>query len=182
MLPNQNELARFEAVAMPQFPAVYRTAVWMLRNRTEAQDVVQEVYLQAWMSFHRFEPDTNCKAWLLKILLNQIRRYRRRWFRVRARETNASAAPEPISESRADESAMPEELQEESVIAALDSLPLEFREVVMLCDLHDFSYAEIAKTLDIPVGTVMSRLSRGRHLLRPKLADTARQFGIRSAR
>ena len=164
----------FEAVALPHLNDLYRTAVHLVRDRTEAHDLVQEAYLQAWKAFHRFEPGTNCRAWLFKILINEVRHYRRRWF-------NSKAVPEPeqsFEETLAFEPPVPDDIQDEDVLAALDEIPREFREVVLLSDVQEFSYKEIADMLSIPVGTVMSRLSRGRKQLRTKLADYARATGV----
>lgn len=164
----------FETAAVPHLNDLYRTAVHLVRDQAEAQDLVQSVYLLAWKSFHRFEPGTNCRAWLFKILFNEIRRYRRKWF-------NSKVVPpgdRSLDETLAYESSVPEHIQDEDVLQALDEIPPEFREVVLLSDVHEFAYKEIADTLNIPVGTVMSRLSRGRKHLRLKLADYAKTYGI----
>jgi RNA polymerase sigma-70 factor (ECF subfamily) len=147
--------------------------VHLVRDRTEAHDLVQEAYLQAWKAFHRFEPGTNCRAWLFKILINEIRHYRRRWF-------NSKTVPEAdqsFEETLAFEPPVPEHIQDEDVLAALDEIPREFREVILLSDVQEFSYKEIAEMLGIPVGTVMSRLSRGRKQLRSGLAAYAGAAG-----
>ena len=171
----KNEPHAFEAVALPHLNDLYRTAVHLVRDRTEAHDLVQEAYLQAWKAFHRFEPGTNCRAWLFKILINEVRHYRRRWF-------NTKTVPEgerSFDETMAFEPPIPEAIQYEDILAALDAIPREFREVVLLSDVQEFSYKEIAEMLGIPVGTVMSRLSRGRKRLRVKLADYATTSGLR---
>ncbi len=168
------ESSEFEAVALPHLNDLYRTAVHLVRDRTEAHDLVQEAYLQAWKAFHRFEPGTNCRAWLFKILINEVRHYRRRWF-------NTKTVPEgerSFEETLAFEPPVPDEIQDEDVLAALDDVPREFREVVLLADVQEFSYKEIAEMIGIPVGTVMSRLSRGRKQLRVKLADYATANGL----
>ncbi len=168
------ESTEFEAVALPHLNDLYRTAVHLVRDRTEAHDLVQEAYLQAWKAFHRFEPGTNCRAWLFKILINEIRHYRRRWF-------NTKTVPEgerSFEDTLTFEPPIPEDIRDEEVLAALDDVPREFREIVLLADVQEFSYKEIAEMLRIPVGTVMSRLSRGRKQLRVKLADYASAKGI----
>lgn len=168
------ESGEFEAVALPHLNDLYRTAVHLVRDRTEAHDLVQEAYLQAWKALHRFEPGTNCRAWLFKILINEVRQYRRRWF-------NTKTVPEgeqSFEETLAFEPRFPEDIQDEDVLAALDEVPTEFREVVLLADVQEFSYKEIAEMIGIPVGTVMSRLSRGRKQLRIKLADYASANGV----
>jgi RNA polymerase sigma-70 factor, ECF subfamily len=164
----------FEAVALQHLNDLYRTAVHLVRDRTEAHDLVQETYLHAWKAFHRFEPGTNCRAWLFKILINEVHHYRRRWF-------TAKTVPEPeqsFEETLTFEPPVPENIQDEEVLAALDEIPREFREVVLLSDVQEFSYKEIAEMLGIPVGTVMSRLSRGRKQLRIKLSNYALATGV----
>ena len=168
------EAADFEAVALPYLNDLYRTAVHLVRDRTEANDLVQETYLQAWKAFHRFEPGTNCRAWLFKILINEVRHYRRRWFNTK----RGSEGEECFEETLAFEPPIPENIQDEDVLAALDDIPREFREVVLLADVQEFSYREVAELLGVPVGTVMSRLSRGRKQLRVKLADYASACGM----
>ena len=172
------ESGSFEAVALPHLNDLYRTAVHLVRDRTEAHDLVQEAYLQAWKAFHRFEPGTNCRAWLFKILINEVRHHRRRWF-------NSKTVPEPeqsFEDTLAFEPPVPEDIQDEDVLAALDEIPREFREVILLSDVHEFSYKEIADMLGIPAGTVMSRLSRGRKQLRMKLASYASATGVAGRR
>ena len=166
--------AEFEAVAVPYLNDLYGTAVHLVRDRTEAHDLVQQVYLKAWRAFHRFEPGTNCRAWLFKILINEVRHYRRRWFNTRTvPETSHS-----FEETLAYEPPVSEGIQDEDVLAALNDLPSEFREVVLLADVQEFAYKEIAEMVGIPVGTVMSRLSRGRQQLRVRLADYATAVGV----
>ena len=164
----------FEAVAVPHLNDLYRTAVRLVRDPTEAQDLVQQVYLQAWKAFHRFEPGTNCRAWLFKILINEVRHYRRRWFNSKT----VSEGEQSLDETLAFEPSVPEILQDEDVLAALDEVPREFREVILLADVQEFSYKEIAEMLGVPAGTVMSRLSRGRKQLRVKLAEYASANGV----
>jgi RNA polymerase sigma-70 factor (ECF subfamily) len=164
----------FETEAMPHMSDIYRTAVQILTDKARAEDVTQEVYLQAWKSFHRFEPGTNCRAWLYKILFHCVNHYRRKWFRfplLKESEEFLEAnitAPEPI----------PEQLSDGDILRALDDMPADFRSVVLLVDVEEFAYKEAADILEIPIGTVMSRLSRGRKLLREKLADVAQAYGI----
>ncbi len=163
----------FEAEALPHLNDLYRAAASILRSRAEAEDAVQEAYLQALKSFHRFTPGTNCRAWLFRILFHVISHQRRKCFgrlifseREELEQTTVYTPP------------VPEELTDDEMIAAFRRLPYQFAEVVMLCDVQEFSYKEIQETLGIPIGTVMSRLSRGRQLLRVQLADRAAQAGI----
>jgi RNA polymerase sigma-70 factor (ECF subfamily) len=167
----------FESAAMPHMNDLFRAASSMLGNRTEAEDVVQEAYLQAWKSFHRFEPGTNCRAWLFKILFHVIQHHRRRWFKFKF-----VADGEEVMENRlVYEPPVTEHLSDEEVLAAFRKLPEKFAEVVLLSDVYEFTYKEIQETLDIPIGTVMSRLSRGRQMLRVQLSDLAAGSNVRVA-
>jgi RNA polymerase sigma-70 factor (ECF subfamily) len=139
--------------------------------------VVQEVYLQAWKSFHRFTPGTNCRAWLFKILMNILHHDRRKWFSLRSMQP----AGKDVEDTLMYAPPVPEKLTDQEVLSALDRVPTEFRAVILLADVEEFSYKEIAQVLQIPVGTVMSRLSRGRRLLREMLAGLARSYGIGNA-
>lgn len=170
-------LERFESEAMPHLNDLYRMASRVLGDTSRAQDVVQEAFLQAWKSFHRFEPGTNCRAWLFKILFHCLNHYRRKWFRFpllkdseEFLEANVTYVP-PVAAR----------LTDEEVLAALERIPADYRSVVLLVDVEEFSYREAAGILSIPIGTVMSRLSRGRKLLREYLAGVAQGYGIRTA-
>jgi len=165
----------FEAAAMPHLADLYRSASLLVRNLSDAEDLVQEVYLEAWKSFHRFEPGTNCRAWLFRILFHRLHHLRRRMMEDSRLEAFASPAEE---ESIMAEPAVSQEIRDEDILSALDKVPLEFREVIVMADIEEFSYKEIAYTLKIPLGTVMSRLSRGRKVLRRELAEAARRYGI----
>lgn len=165
---------RFEADAMPHMPDIFRTAARVVGDRQRAEDIVQEVYLEAWKSFSRFQPGTNCRAWLYKILFHCVSHHRRKWFRFGLPketgefEETIAVYSEPV----------PEHLTDEDILAALDGIPADFRAAVLLVDVEEFGYREAAEILSIPTGTVMSRLSRGRKLLRENLADVARSHGI----
>jgi RNA polymerase sigma-70 factor (ECF subfamily) len=130
--------------------------------------------LRAWRSFGRFERGTNCRAWLFKILFHCVSHERRRWFRfpmLKEAEDFLEAnlvAPEPI----------PENLTDQQILEALDAIPVEFRAAILLVDVEEFAYKEAAYILAVPIGTVMSRLSRGRKLLRERLGTVARSYGI----
>lgn len=165
----------FEAAAMPHFADLYRTSRLLAQNAAEAEDLVQEVYLEAWKSFHRFQLGTNCRAWLFKILFHRLHHFRRRWAKA-AKEEGLEDSQQP--ENLMAEAPVPQEIRDEDVLQALGKVPVEFREVVLLADVQEFSYKEIAEAMGLPLGTVMSRLSRGRKLLRQELAAVARSFGI----
>ena len=165
---------RFEAEAIPHLNDIFRTANRMVGERARAEDVVQEVYLQAWKSFSRFESGTNCRAWLYKILFHCVNHHRRKWFRFPLlKETE-----EFIEANLTYESPIPEHLTDEEVLAAVDAIPADFRAVVLLVDVEEFPYKEAAAILGVPIGTVMSRLSRGRRLLREQLTNAAQSYGI----
>lgn len=170
--PNAEE---FEQAALPHLNELYRTAVRLVGSRTEAEDLVQETYLQAWKCFHRFEQGTNCRAWLFRILINKVNHHRRRWFRV-IRES------EDVLDTIAYEPPIAEQLCDEDVLQALERIPEHYREAVLLADVQEFSYKEVAFILEVRVGTVMSRLSRGRKLLRAELAGVAASYGIRDVK
>jgi RNA polymerase sigma-70 factor (ECF subfamily) len=172
--PGAGGFAGFGAEALPHMDTLFRAAASMLHSRSEAEDAVQEVYLQALKSFHRFTPGTNCRAWLFRILFHVISHHRRKWFgRIvfseREELEQTAVYMEPVAE----------QLTDDEVIQAFRKLPQQFAEVVMLADVQEFSYKEIQETLGIPVGTVMSRLSRGRQLLRVHLADCDARAGNR---
>ena len=161
-------------MAMPHVAALLRTATRLCGDRAAAEDLVQDTCLQAWRSFHRFTPGTNCRAWLYKILMFSHSRVRRDRAR-RPLVTDLDAAHEsallfdPVT---------PDALTAASVKAAFETLPDQFRDAVLLVDVEELSYREAATVLDVPIGTVMSRLNRGRRLMRRALADTAAAYGI----
>jgi RNA polymerase sigma-70 factor, ECF subfamily len=169
----------FEAIALPHLPDLYRTARFLSPDASEAEDLVQEVYMEAWKSYHRFESGTNCRAWLFKILFHRLHHFRRRF--LKAAKTEPFAAPADADNIMA-EPPVAQEIKDEDILQALANIPAEFREVVLMADVEEFSYKEVAETLRIPIGTVMSRLSRGRRLLRLGLASLAGEYGIRGDR
>jgi RNA polymerase sigma-70 factor (ECF subfamily) len=166
-----NEFAR---TALIHVPDVYRVARRLCGDADVAGDLTQETFLQAWQSFHRFELGTNCRAWLYRILLHVWSHERRR----RTREpilfdSDAAELGTPFYDPP-----VPDNLTAPEVLEALDRLPPAHRNIVILADVEDLSYREIAEILEIPIGTVMSRLSRARRVLRQDLADHARGLGI----
>jgi RNA polymerase sigma-70 factor, ECF subfamily len=168
----------FERAALPHLADLYRTALRVSRDRAEAEDLVQEAYLQAWKSFHRFEPGTNCRAWLFKILFNVIHHHRRKWFNLKL----VREGEEILAETLAYEPPVAQNLEDEDVLRAFEKVPVQYREVVLLADVEELSYKEVAEALGIPVGTVMSRLSRGRKILRGQLAGLAESYGIKNVK
>lgn len=173
----------FERQAMPFLTPLYNTALRMTRNAQDAEDLVQETYLRAYRSFEQFTPGTNLKAWLFRILKNSfINEYRRK--KAQPAEEEFGAVEESF-ESRIDADRYPptknpeevalERSMDENVKRALDELPPDYRMAVVLADLEEFSYREIAEILEIPIGTVMSRLYRGRKLLEEALLRYGRE-------
>ena len=158
--------ARFEAEALPHTASLFRLAMWFERNRDEAEDLVQDTLKQALESFHRFTPGTNCRAWLMSIL-NHVRSNKRR---ARARSPIVSDPDDSIASSTAFVPPIPEHLTDEELLAALRRIPPHYQEVIVLSDVEELPYKDIARTLGIPIGTVMSRLHRGRAMLRQDLA------------
>ncbi len=175
----ENEWQGFEAEAMPVMEDLYRVARWLTRDQTEAEDLVQETYFQALKSFHRYERGTNIRAWLTTILyhLNSKRRYK--LGRLQVLQT-LDDKEEYIAETLAFEPPIPQEITDEDVLAALQQIPEQFRQVILLADVEEFDYKEIAEIMQTPIGTVMSRLHRGRKLLRGELAVYARNYGLKN--
>ncbi len=168
--------AEFDAVALPHLDELYRSARRMLGDPTRADDVVQDVYLRAWRSFETFEEGTNCRAWLFRILVNSVHDYRRRWLSRPAADDS-----EEILERREAPAPAADGLTDQQILEALGSLPESYRDAVILADVEEFRYKEIAEMLGVKIGTVMSRLSRGRRLLRERLRDAAKSYGVGSA-
>ena len=158
--------AAFEGEVLPHVPRLFRIAVWLERNRADAEDVVQETMMQALRSFHRFRPGTNCRAWLITILQRIVSNRRR----SKGRSMVVNDFNDEIAEAVAFVPPVPQTLTDETVLAALRQLPMTFQELIILCDVEELSYREAAEALDIPIGTVMSRLHRGRAQLRKELA------------
>jgi RNA polymerase sigma-70 factor (ECF subfamily) len=161
----------FEELAMPLFGSLYNFARWLTHNREEAEDLVQETYAKGLKGFQSFQPGTNFRAWMFRILRNTFLTSR----------TGLKSTMTVSLDSDEDESALPataetpeslliERANQQMVQEAIEELPLKFREVVLLCDGEGMSYKEIAETISIPIGTVMSRLARARNALRFGLA------------
>ena len=180
--------ATFTEQAMDLMPSLYSAALRMTRNPSDAEDLVQETYLKAYRGFGSFEEGTNLKAWLYRILTNTfINRYRAA--KRRPEETDLDDVEDfylyrrlgGLEEARAGRSAEDELMDlfsEAEVKAAVDALPEQFRMAVLLADVEGFSYKEIASILDIPIGTVMSRLHRGRKNLQKALYEFATSRGL----
>jgi RNA polymerase sigma-70 factor (ECF subfamily) len=167
--------ATFEAEALPHADRLFRLAMWFEGNRSEAEDLVQETMLQALQSFHRFQPGTNCRAWLATIL-QHVRSNRRR---ARGRSPLVDDPDDRLARTIPFEAPVSEQLLDEDILAALGRIPAQFQEVIVLCDVEELTYKEIAEALAIPIGTVMSRLHRGRAFLRAELGAPEGAFGRR---
>lgn len=165
----------FEDEAMKHIDDLFRTAKRLTMNAVEAEDLVQETFMQAWKSFDHYEVGTNCRAWLYKILFNKYDHHRRKKY---TQAKYIQEADDLVFLSATYHAPMPENLTDSQVLAALDKLPEHYRSVVLLADVHEFDYKEVAEVLEIPIGTVMSRLSRARTQLKKTLSDVAKEYGI----
>jgi RNA polymerase sigma-70 factor (ECF subfamily) len=163
--------AVFEQLAMPLFDRLYNFAHWLTRNRDEAEDLVQETYVKALKGFSSFEPGTNFKAWIFRILRNTFLTSR----------TGLKAATVPLDlqdndaalpvENETPETILIDRTSDRIMQESIEELPIPFREVLLLCEVEEMSYQDIAATLAIPMGTVMSRLSRARRALRSAVKE-----------
>lgn len=178
---------RFEAEALQYVDQLYSAAMRMTRNPQDAEDLVQEAYTKAYSAFHQYKPGTNLKAWLYRILTNTyINIYRKKQRQPQQANTDtvedwqmAQAAEHTSTGLRSAEAEALDHLPDSDVKDALQQIPEEFRLAVYFSDVEGFAYKEIAEILNIPIGTVMSRLHRGRKLLRELLTDYARERGFR---
>ena len=175
---------RFEEEALQLSDQVYQVARRLTGSREEAEDLVQETYARAFRAWRSFEPGTNLRAWLFRILTNlnidRGRRSQRSPDMQPLEETDYflyNKLEESTSDANTDERRVVERLSQNDAVAALADLPHDFRDVVLLVDLADFTYSDAAQILDIPIGTVMSRLHRGRRILKRSLAESAVEDG-----
>jgi RNA polymerase sigma-70 factor (ECF subfamily) len=179
----------FEQEALSYLDALYRTGLRMTRSEADAEDLVQETYIRAFRFRDQFTPGTNMKAWLFRILTNTfINTYRRKATQPQTTELDdieETTLHRHMTETRGDapepEQTLLDNIVDSEVTTALEDLPERFRTVVLL-DVEGFSYKEIAEMLEIPIGTVMSRLHRGRKFLQERLLDHAREHGIAAAK
>jgi RNA polymerase sigma-70 factor (ECF subfamily) len=183
---DQDVLERFERDALPLLPGLYGAALRMTRNPADAEDLLQETTLRAYRGFASFQEGTNLKAWLYRILTNSfINTYRKK-----QREPRTVEGPDDVDEwflfdrigvqsvARSAEEDVLERIPDADVKVALESIPENFRIAVLLADVEGFSYKEIAEIMDVPIGTVMSRLHRGRKALEKALYGVARERGL----
>jgi RNA polymerase sigma-70 factor, ECF subfamily len=173
---------RFEEEALELSDQVYRVARRLVGTRDEAEDLVQQTYERAFRSWRQYTPGTNLRAWLLRILTNlNIDRGRRQQRTPQTTSIDNEAGDyflynkleSSVADDNPDEERVLEKLSQDSIVEALADVPHDFRDVIVLVDIGEFSYADAAQILDIPMGTVMSRLHRGRRILKQNLADAA---------
>ena len=173
---------RFEEEALELSDQVYRVARRVVGSREEAEDLVQQTYERAFRSWRQYTPGTNLRAWLLRILTNlNIDRGRRQQRAPQTTSLDTEAGDyflynkleSQVPDENPDEERVLERLSQDSIVDALAEVPHDFRDVIVLVDIGEFSYADAAQILDIPIGTVMSRLHRGRRILKKNLADEA---------
>ena len=170
---------RFEEEALELAPQVYRVARRLVSTREEAEDLMQETYARAFRAWQSYQPGTNLRAWLLRILTNlNIDRGRRQQRSPDLQPLEEgdyylyNRLEESGRETNVDQERVDDRLSQDDVVQALSAVPHDFRDVIVLVDIGDFSYQDAAQILDIPIGTVMSRLHRGRRILKRELADS----------
>jgi RNA polymerase sigma-70 factor (ECF subfamily) len=165
-------LAGFEELAMPLFDPLYNFARWLVGNSNDAEDLVQETYLKALRSFSSFQPGTNFRAWMFRILKNTFLSSRST---LERRMTDAMVSkddgPELAVDTETPETILMDHSNSQLVQSAIEDLPVHYRETLLLCEVEEMSYQEIADVLSIPIGTVMSRLARARKALRTSLSS-----------
>lgn len=176
---NTNYQAIYQEEIFVHLKEVYRVALRMTKDKDDAEDLTQEAFMQAWVSIEKYKKGTNGRAWLYSILFNKFRHFRRKKYRNTARFIEAD---EFVFENAIHSPSIPEHLTDDEIIKALDKLPEHYRAVVLLVDVHDFLYKEVAEVLEIPIGTIMSRLHRARAGLKKTLTKNAEAFGIKNAR
>ncbi len=182
-----DEKRRFHEDAVPLLDSLYAGALRMTRNPADAEDLVQETMLRAYRAFDRFEAGTNLKAWLFRILtnayINVYRKKQREPQKVSSEEVEDFDLYRELKNhdpqfTRSPESIVMDSLMDSDIMTALDDLPEQFRLAVVLSDIEDFTYAEMAEIMEVPLGTVMSRLHRGRKALQKRLWELAKDRGI----
>lgn len=184
---SEDDKRRFQEDALPLLDSLYGGALRMTRNPADAEDLIQETMLRAYRSFDRFEPGTNLKAWLFRIMtnayINTYRKKQREPQKVSQDEVEDFDLYRELKDHDPQFSVTPETivldgLVDSDITDAIEDLPEQFRLAVLLSDVEGFSYAEMAEIMDVPMGTVMSRLHRGRKALQKRLWDLARDRGI----
>ena len=184
---SEEDVERFQRDALPLLDSLYGAALRMTRNPADAEDLVQETMLRAYRAFDRFEPGTNLKAWLFRILtnayINAYRKKQREPQKVSQDQVEDFDLYQELKDydpefSRTPDTIVLDSLVDSDILQAIEDLPEQFRLAVVLSDIEGFSYAEMAEIMDVPMGTVMSRLHRGRRALQKRLWELARERGI----
>jgi len=168
----------FEELAMPLFGQLYNFAHWLAQNREEAEDLVQETYVKALRGFGSFQPGTNFRAWMYRILRNTFLTSRtglKATMTVPLDEGESGPGATAATDQPTPEALLIDRNHQDLLQTALEELPLHFREVLLLCEVEEMSYQEIADTIAVPIGTVMSRLSRARAALRANVQQKLRR-------
>jgi RNA polymerase sigma-70 factor, ECF subfamily len=169
VVKGQDTAAVFEELAMPLFDQLYNFARWLTRDPSEAEDLVQETYVKALRGFPSFQPGTNFRAWIYRILHNTFLTSRTGLVATRTVGLDVDEASDMPSGQESPEAILIDQSLRETLQAALEEIPPHYREILLLCEVEEMSYKEIAEVLSIPIGTVMSRLSRARGALRNNL-------------
>jgi len=168
---NDKSPVGFEELAMPLFDSLYNFARWLAHNQTDAEDLVQDTYLKALRGFASFQPGTNFRAWMFKILkntfLSSCSKLERR--KTVAMDSDDEGKPESPVDSDTPETILLNHANFELIRKAIDDLPVHYRETLLLCEVEEMSYREMAEILSVPIGTVMSRLARARRAIRESL-------------
>src|SRR5215470_6079664 len=180
---NDKSWAGFEELAMPLLDSLYNFARWLAHNETDAEDLVQDTYLKALRSFASFKPGTNFRAWMFKILkntfLSSCSKLERRM--TVAMDSEDEDEAESTVDSNTPETILLNRANSQLVWNAVEHLPVHYRETLLLCDVEEMSYREIAEILSIPLGTVMSRLARARRAVRESLASSPDEHNYRES-
>jgi len=173
---DRDKAYEFEQLAMPLFASLYNLAQWLTQDRSEAEDLVQETYAKALKGFDSFQSGTNFRAWMYRILRNTFLTSRTGLKAARTVPIDDEDDPQSVSLATAEtpESILLAHADHDAIQTALQQLPVSYREVILLCDVEEMSYREIAEALTIPMGTVMSRLARARKSMRQLLAERVR--------
>lgn len=169
MADSHGDFGTFEDLAMPLFARLYNFACWLTHDTAAAEDLVQETFMKALRGFSSFQQGTNFRAWMYRILRNTFLTSQTGLQTTATINLDEEGVPEPASDATP-ESILLARMETEKIQQALEALPVHFREIVLLCDLEEMSYQEIGQALGIPLGTVMSRLSRARKAMRTLLA------------
>ena len=183
--PMATDRKAFEEIAFEYLDALYGTALRLTKNKQDSEDLVQETYLKAFQYYGSFQPGTNFRAWIFRILMNTfINSYHKKVRTPRSIEFSKveyaiqdDLSPEE-AESIVQNSQQFRQIFDDEIVQAIEEMPEDYRIAVLLCDIENFSYKEIAEILDVPIGTVMSRISRGRKILQKLLLDYARREGF----